>query len=243
MIHLDHFIKSINRDLKPHIDRNYRALVRDRYRMNVDNFWGVRIPIIHKIANAHYRQINPLSVDDRLKVCAQLLKTLVYEHKIIAFRFGHLCRKEYERRHFRALAGWLRTSVNDWSDGDDLCIHVFGEYLVRYPDRAKEVLAWTNSRNRWMKRGAAVALILPVRKGQLRDVVFHVADRLLNDQDDLVQKGYGWMLKEASKRYPQDVFNYVLKHRDTMPRTALRYAIEKLPPARRLQAMQKKQLF
>jgi 3-methyladenine DNA glycosylase AlkD len=201
------------------------------------------MPIIHKVANAHYRKIKSLSIDDRLKVCAQLLKTLVYEHKIIAFRFGHLCRKEYASRHFRVLAGWLRKYVNDWSDGDDLCTHVLGEYLVRYPDRAKDLPAWTNSRNRWMKRGAAVALVLPVRKGLLLDVVFQVADRLLSDHDDLVQKGYGWMLKEASKRYPQEVFIYVLKHRDTMPRTALRYAIEKLPPALRQQAMQKKQLL
>jgi 3-methyladenine DNA glycosylase AlkD len=55
----------------------------------------------------------------------------------------------------------------------------------------------------------------------------------------MVQKGYGWMLKEASNKYPQEVFNYVLKHRREMPRTALRYAIEKLSPALRKEAMKR----
>lgn len=57
--------------------------------------------------------------------------------------------------------------------------------------------------------------------------------------DDLVQKGYGWLLKEASKLYPQEVFDYAWKHKDTMPRTSLRYAIEKLPLSLRRQVMQK----
>ena len=55
----------------------------------------------------------------------------------------------------------------------------------------------------------------------------------------MVQKGYGWMLKEASNLYPQEVFQYVMRHKIKMPRTALRYAIEKLPPGLRKKAMAK----
>jgi 3-methyladenine DNA glycosylase AlkD len=59
------------------------------------------------------------------------------------------------------------------------------------------------------------------------------------DEDDLVQKGYGWMLKETSKAHQKQVFNFVVKHRKTMPRTALRYAIEKMPEKMRKEAMKK----
>jgi 3-methyladenine DNA glycosylase AlkD len=59
--------------------------------------------------------------------------------------------------------------------------------------------------------------------------VFEIANRLLLDRDDLVQKGYGWMLKAASEAHQTDVFAYVIQHKQHMPRTALRYAIEKCP--------------
>lgn len=69
-----------------------------------------------------------------------------------------------------------------------------------------------------------------------------VAEILLQDREDLVQKGYGWMLKEAGNRFPKEVFEYVMKHKRQMPRTALRYAIEKLPSDMRQEAMRKEWL-
>jgi len=67
--------------------------------------------------------------------------------------------------------------------------------------------------------------------------VFEISDILLMDGDDMVQKGYGWLLKEASKAHQQQVFDYVMKWKAKMPRTALRYAIEKMPVEMRRQAM------
>ena len=69
--------------------------------------------------------------------------------------------------------------------------------------------------------------------------VFQVADALLTDPDDLVQRGYGWMLKVNSKIFEDEVYSYVIRNRETMPRTALRYAIEKMPETRRHEAMRK----
>jgi 3-methyladenine DNA glycosylase AlkD len=68
--------------------------------------------------------------------------------------------------------------------------------------------------------------------------VFQVADGLLEDKQDLVRKGYGWLLNEASKHHPQEVFNFVIKRRDRMPRVSLRYAVKKLPEDMRQQALQ-----
>jgi 3-methyladenine DNA glycosylase AlkD len=62
---------------------------------------------------------------------------------------------------------------------------------------------------------------------------------LLSDSDDLVQKGYGWMLKAASESHQKEVFDFVIKNRSTMPRTALRYAIEKMPKELKVEAMKK----
>ncbi|NIN63256.1 MAG: hypothetical protein GTO63_00775 [Anaerolineae bacterium] len=78
-----------------------------------------------------------------------------------------------------------------------------------------------------------------VRRGRCLDHIFGVADSLLTDSDDMVQKGYGWMLKVASETYQQEVFEYVMKNKTSMPRTTLRYAIEKMPQDWRREAMKK----
>jgi len=78
-----------------------------------------------------------------------------------------------------------------------------------------------------------------ISRGKFLSDVFEIATLLLNDTDDLVRKGYGWMLKAAAESHQQEVFGFVQSHKDTMPRTALRYAIEKMPLAMRTEAMKR----
>ena len=99
--------------------------------------------------------------------------------------------------------------------------------------------SWAQSENRWLKRAAAVSLIVPTKKGEFLQKVFEISDMLLSDENDMVQKGYGWLLKEASRKHQKEVFNYVLKNRKTMPRTALRYAIELIPKELKKEAIEK----
>ena len=82
-------------------------------------------------------------------------------------------------------------------------------------------------------------MIYGIRRGQGFEPAFEIAEQLLLDEDDLVQKGYGWMLKEISKYEPQQVFEFVMDRKAMMPRTSLRYAIEKLPTELRYRAMEK----
>lgn len=95
------------------------------------------------------------------------------------------------------------------------------------------------SDNRWTRRASAVSLIIPARKGKFLNEIFEIADILLQDKDDLVQKGYGWMLKAASESNQEAVFEYVIRNKAAMPRTALRYAIEKMPGDLKSKAMAK----
>ena len=121
---------------------------------------------------------------------------------------------------------------------------------MKYPDYIAKLKDWAKSPNRWVRRGSAVSLIIPVRKGLFLDDIIEIAHILLHDKDDLVQKGYGWMLKAASlsetfvkssdemkRKHLETVFNFVMKHKATMPRTALRYAIEKMPVDLKVEAM------
>jgi 3-methyladenine DNA glycosylase AlkD len=84
-----------------------------------------------------------------------------------------------------------------------------------------------------------VSLIVPAKRGMFLPEIFEIADLMLIDGDDMVQKGYGWMLKEASRKHQAEVFDYVMKWKAKMPRTALRYAIEKMPVEMRRRAMER----
>lgn len=239
MTETSQLIETINAELKSYADPAYRELVRTRYNMSVANFWGVRTPTIHKIAGKHFKTLKLKSMGERLEMCHHLLATHIYEHRIIAFRLAYLSRKDYEPDHLSIFSKWLSEYIDDWIDCDDLCIHVIGEFFLKYPETAEVAIEWTKSANHWTRRGAAVSLILPSRRGEQLALVFRVADSLLGDKEDLVQKGYGWLLKVASKTYPEEVFTYVMGRRDKMSRTSLRYAIEKLPEDMRHQTMKK----
>jgi 3-methyladenine DNA glycosylase AlkD len=234
-----HLIKSINVDLQSQIDSAYRELVRTRFNMNVDHFWGVRTPAIYKIAAKHFKALKPLSLDQRLSACEHLFATGLYEHRMIAIRWMRLSKNDFKPKHLQIFTNWLNKYIDDWTDCDAFCIQITGEFFLKFPEQAGEVLKWTQSSNQWMRRASAVSLVHPARKGHHLSLVFTIADNLLEDPVDLVRKGYGWLLKEASKTHPEEVFDYVMQRRETMPRVSLRYAIEKLPEQLKRQAMEK----
>jgi len=108
-----------------------------------------------------------------------------------------------------------------------------------HPQLTERVKLWTKSDNRWVRRAAAVSFIVPARKGLFHNHIIDIATLLLTDNDDMVQKGYGWMLKAASQANQELVFNFVMSNKANMPRTALRNAIEKMPPELKVKVMAK----
>jgi 3-methyladenine DNA glycosylase AlkD len=200
---------------------------------------GLRAAVLRLISGQVYRQFKDKSPTDLFQLCDQLLDSGERYSLFFAFDWALKQRRHYQPREFKRFENWLKKYVNNWGACDHLGTGPLGCLLVQFPDLVSKTHPWRKSKSRWLRRAAAVSLIVPVRQGLLRDEVFGAADTLLMDQDDMVQKGYGWMLKEATKRFPDDVFAYVMKHKANMPRTALRYAIEKMPEKRRKQAMAK----
>ncbi|MEZ7883712.1 MAG: DNA alkylation repair protein [Bacteroidales bacterium] len=128
---------------------------------------------------------------------------------------------------------------SSWADCDTLCNHTVGEFVMMYPEYLEELKRWARSNHRWLKRASAVTLIIPARKGLFLSDILEIANILLEDSDDLVRKGYGWMLKAASKSHLEEIYNYVISKKSTMPRTSLRYAIEKMPAEYKKKAMER----
>jgi 3-methyladenine DNA glycosylase AlkD len=229
--------EEIAAELQPRADPAYRELVQSRYNMDVSTFLGVRTPIVHRSANRHYKLLKSFPIEERLAACTTMLEAKIYELKVMAFRWAYLSRNDLAPVHLPVLAGWLARYIDDWIDCDDLCIHVLGEFFVRHPELADVTRTWTRADNRWVRRGAAVAIIPSARKGKLHELALDIADLLLDDNDNLIQKAYGWLLKEASKADPQGIYAYLMQRRSIMPRLAFRYALEKMPDELRRDAL------
>ena len=177
--------------------------------------------------------------NDIFDLCEQLLNSGVWDERTIAFEWAFRARKHYQSADFARFEGWLKDYVDGWGSCDDFCTHAFGDLIFKFPEHTPTVKSWTKSKNRWLRRAAAVVMIYGIRRERGFQESFEIADLLLMDADDLVQKGYGWMLKEISNKDPQPVYEFVMARKDHMPRTALRYAIEKLSSDLRQQAMEK----
>jgi 3-methyladenine DNA glycosylase AlkD len=200
---------------------------------------GVKIPTVRLIAKDTIRKLKGWSKEETLSLCELLWQSGYVEEATIATALYYVHKKHFTLDDFEIFERWINTYVNNWASCDDLCNHTVGALLEMYPALLSRLTPWTQSNNRWMRRAAAVSLILPARKGAFSDTVLSIATVLLHDKDDLVQKGYGWALKEISRDHPHKVFKFVMQHKATMPRTALRYAIEKLPEDLRAKAMEK----
>jgi len=200
---------------------------------------GVKTAVVHVLAKKYFKEIKHLSKEEVFTLCEDLYSTDYLEEASIASAWSHELRKAYEKSDFKRFEGWIQKYINNWAKCDVFCNHTVGSFIELFPDFTEKLKLWSRSDNRWMRRAAAVSLIVPARRGKLLEVVFEIADLLLEDDDDLVQKGYGWMLKEASRMHQKEIFDYVVRNRSVMPRTALRYAIEKMPDSMRKEAMKK----
>lgn len=196
----------------------------------------LRTSIVREVSADLFRKIKNLPKQKIFLLCEELLRA---GYNSVAFDWAFRLKGQYERRDFFLFEFWLKKYVKDWGSCDDFCTHAFGHFLFTYPDFASRLLSWVRSKNMWLRRASAVILIYSLRRKALFQRAIDIADILLLDEEDLVLKGYGWMLKEASHSYPKEVFQYVLRNKNVMPRTALRYAIEKFPPLWRREAMKK----
>ena len=231
-------VNQVRRELQENIDPKTKQSTSSFFKEEVKRH-GVKATIVTKIAKKYFQQIKQLDKDTIFGYCEELLKSGFSEEAFVAYRWSDYLKKRYEPEDFAVFEKWLNTYVSNWAECDTLCNHTLGTFVDKYPKYLENLKKWTQSKNRWIKRGAAVTLILPARKGMFLDDVFEIANKLLQENDDLIQKGYGWMLKEASKQHQNEVFDYVIKNKEKMPRTALRYAIEKMPENLRKEAMKK----
>ncbi|MFZ2025297.1 MAG: DNA alkylation repair protein [Microgenomates group bacterium] len=231
-------ISSIRRELQQNADEKTKESAGHFFKEAI-RVYGVKTGIVVAIAKKYWKEIKALSKKEIFAMCEELYTSGIMEESFVVSTWVPNLAKQFEKKDLDTFYRWINSYITNWASCDGFCNHTLGEYIEKYPEQVSVLKQWATSKNRWVKRAAAVSLIVPAKHGKFLGDVFEIADILLLDTDDMVQKGYGWMLKEASRLHQQEVFAYVVKHKKVMPRTALRYAIELMPQPLRKKAMEK----
>ncbi len=235
---MDRMIVLIRRELREASDEKTRNTAQSFFKEEI-RCHGVKTAVVRKIAKEFFKRIKDSGKEAIFEQCERLWRSGYMEESFIACEWSYSVRDAYEPGDLDVFHRWIDEYVGNWASCDTLCNHTVGALVDRYPEKIEALKKWTGAKNRWLRRGAAVSLVIPARQGKFLADILSIADALLADGDDMVQKGYGWMLKQASLAHQKEVFEYVMKNKSSMPRTALRYAIEKMPREMKAQAMKK----
>ncbi len=235
---MDAVIELIRQELTRNMDEKTRESSQRFFKEEVRTY-GIKTAVVQKISKERFQAIKDYPKAEIFRLCDEFWRSGLMEESFIACNWSYFVHKHYEPADFEVFQNWVSHYVSNWASCDTLCNHTVGTFIEMYPDYLSRLKDWARNENRWMKRASAVSLIIPARNGLFLREIFELADILLQDKDDLVQKGYGWMLKAASQAHQQDVFDYVNRNKALMPRTALRYAIEKMSTEQKALAMAK----
>jgi 3-methyladenine DNA glycosylase AlkD len=190
-----------------------------------DIFLGIKVPVTRTVA----KRFSKLALPDLEK----LLSSPVHEVRLMSLlilteqfaRADAKTRKTIARFYLKHAK-----RINNWDLVDVSAPKILGEYLV---DRDRSILeAFARSKNLWKRRIAIVSTYAFIVRRDFRDTI-NMTDLLINDKHDLIQKACGWMLREVGKRDRATLKRFLDLRAKTMPRTMLRYAIEKLPEEKR----------
>lgn len=235
---MEDIIEKVRAALLQSVDEKTLATSQNFFKEKI-RFYGVTVPTVNRIGAEFFKQMGARSKSEVFGLCELLWQSGYIEESFIACNWSYAVHDKYEPDDFQMFERWINDYVDNWASCDTLCNHSVGAFMEMYPEFLTRLKDFAKSDNRWMRRAAAVSLIIPARKGKFLDDIMEIADILLLDRDDLVQKGYGWMLKAASQAHQMEVFEYVIRNKAVMPRTSLRYAIEKMPEELKRKAMER----
>jgi 3-methyladenine DNA glycosylase AlkD len=169
-------------------------------------------------------------LDFLVALADQLFSGSVLEEKIAAVFLLEKLDADFGDREFKLFESWL-DRISSWADHDALVHDLIAPMIASKPAHAKAVFRWKASPNRWRRRAACVALIRGTRAKMFFPEITRLSDSLLADEDDMVQKGLGWLLRETAKFDAKRTVPYLMKIRACAPRLVLRTACETLPAA------------
>ena len=198
-------------------------------------FYNVGMSAVHQLSKSLAREHRPFwSVADALTFADTLIQDRYLEVKEVGIEVLAAFRRGFTPRLLPVWKRWLASNyAANWATTDSVCGALIRPLLLAHPHLVKDVGRWSRHKNLWVRRASAVGLLASIHKGNALDEAYRVARVLHADREDLIQKAVGWMLREAGKVDPRRLERYLRANGPSIPRTTVRYAIERFPPVRR----------
>jgi 3-methyladenine DNA glycosylase AlkD len=198
-------------------------------------FYNVGTVAVRELARSiHAQHKDAWSIDEAMALADALIEDRYLEAKSVGIEVVAQYRRDFTPRLLPAWKRWLADNHSaNWATTDSICGALIGPLIVRYPKLGARMRTWARDRNMWVRRASIVGLIPRARRGESLDLVYEIARRLHPDQEDLIQKAVGWALREAGKTDMARLERYLRANGSSIPRTTLRYAIERFPDAKR----------
>lgn len=208
--------------------------VRKYFKETVKSY-GVSSPDVRAIAADLYRSVKKdWTVADAIRLCDIVFPELELEAKGIGALILARFKKEFPKSLFGKVKSWLaRNRLDNWASVDVFCPEIMGALIIMYPDIEEKIKSWAGHPNRWVKRASVVSFIKLAKKEEHLDTIYGISRSLFSVDDDLIQKANGWLLREAGKKDMGRLEKFLLRHGPSIPRTTLRYAIERFDEKRR----------
>ena len=221
--------KEIRTFLTEHADPE-RVRGAQRYFKEGFKGYGITQARVQDFVNRTLRSLkSPLNLAEILIVAEELFRSRMYEEAVSAFILLEKYKKQFKGETLNLFSQWIDKYDENWATNDSFCIKVVYHCFMNYPELSPELTKWTMSQNRWMRRAACVVLVkLVLKSDEFRTQGFQMAETLLDDRDEMVQKGVGWLLKELSRRDRKSVMDFLKEHYCQVPRLVLRYATERM---------------
>jgi len=235
---MDPVIAAIRKELSENADPVIRDTSKRFFKEEI-TCYGVKTAAVTAIAKKYWKEVRSREKREIFTLCEEFYRSGYLEEAFIVSTWAHALSDRFEPGDLAVFEHWIDTGITNWAACDNFCNHAVGDFMMKYPERVADLKRWATSPNRWMRRASCVSLIVPAKHGEFLSEAFMLADMVLTDPEDMVQKGYGWLLKEASRKHPTEVFTYVMQNKAVMPRTALRYAIELMPKEMKAEAMRR----
>ena len=193
---------------------------------------------LRRLAAVYRRRLKrEKGIEFLVQVADRLFAGRVLEEKILAVLLLEKLTEQFEPLHFQLFESWL-DRISSWADHDGLVHYLIAPMIISDPARITRVFEWAKSPDRWHRRAACVALIQSTRERRQFQPITRLADLLITDEDDMVQKGLGWLRRETAKADPKRTVSYLLKIQRRAPRLVLRTACETLPPPVRARVLE-----
>ena len=228
MNEIDELVSEINRQLQANVDPIYLTKIQKLVPSN-ETIIGVRVPKIRELANS-FNKTKAIEFYTGVNLLTRLFQRVIREEVLFGIFLLEKHKKHFSSELFAQVDGWV-DYIENWEVCDQLASRISGEIVAKNLSLIDNLLEWTQSESLWRRRSALAVTAALNQKGRSHVAeTLMVTDKVMNDEERMVQKAVSWSLKEASKKDEQQVFEFLMTWKNKANPRIIKGSAEKLSP-------------